>query len=58
MVTQCEERVNNHTQFTEWHQSATEWLKTMNDRLLVYGVTLGDKHAVHNRLERLQVSTK
>jgi uncharacterized membrane protein len=55
LVTQCDERVVSHTQFSEGHQAAVDWLKSMNDRLEVYGVTLGDRHAVANRLERVQV---
>lgn len=55
VVSQCEERVTCHTHFSECHQAAVEWLRSMTDRLTVYGVTLGDRHALANRLERIQV---
>lgn len=54
-ITQSEDIVNNHSNYQDYHQAASDWLQLMKDRLSMCAEISGDKHSVTNKLERVKV---
>ncbi len=57
-ITSCEARVNNHAQYQDSYQAASDWLRLMQDRLAMCSDLSGDKHSIANKLDRVQVRLK
>lgn len=57
IIQQCEQRVQNHAEYIEAQQAASDWLGLMADRLTIGADTSGDKHSMANKMDRLEAST-
>jgi nesprin-1 len=55
-VEKYEEYVRDHQQYNTAATETTDWLSMMKERLEMCGDSTGDRHAVQNRLDRLEVS--
>ena len=51
-----EDYVRDHQQYHTAHTECSEWIKMMVERLEMCTETTGDRYALQNRLERLEVS--
>ncbi|XP_074648980.1 muscle-specific protein 300 kDa-like isoform X3 [Tubulanus polymorphus] len=58
MIMKSEKNVQNHQQYHDTYQIATDWLSLMKDRSNLCNDVTGDKHTIQNRIERLQDLTK
>ena len=56
LVQQFEGNVQQHQQYQDTEQETAHWISAMTDKLAACADTTGDKYALHNKLERLQVS--
>ena len=55
LVTRCEEQVAVHERYQAQFDLCREWLVGLREKLVAASDLSGDKHAVQNRLSRLQV---
>ena len=47
--------VADHTQYQDTHQTGSDWLTLVRDRLSTCVEVTGDKHTLTNKLDRIQV---
>ncbi|KAL5008450.1 hypothetical protein ScPMuIL_014031 [Solemya velum] len=54
VISQSEQNVQDHQCYQEALQAAVDWMTLMKDRLSMCAETSGDRHALQNKLDRLQ----
>ena len=54
-VSKYEDYVRDHQQYSAATAEGSDWLSMMRERLEMCGDASGDRHAVQNRLDRLEV---
>ncbi len=53
-ISQSEQYVSEHAQYQDSYQAACDWLSLHRDRLIMCSEVAGDKHALVNKLDRVQ----
>jgi nesprin-1 len=54
-VQTAEQQVHQHQSYADHHQQCRDWITNAKDRLAVCNEVSGDKQALQNRLDRVQV---
>ena len=55
-IEKSEQHVHDHTMYQDSYQTATDWLRLMQDRLAMCAEAAGDKHTIANKRDRTMVS--